>query len=109
MNGILLCLFINGNTAAANVMAIALGLGIILEAARHVASALVNIFTFLLPLGAWLWERATDRQYSDHPGEYGLTLMMFVVPSLAIAAVNLYLFLPPLRRWWQDEKSVGRT
>jgi hypothetical protein len=81
------------------VVAAALSVGILLEFAGSAAAAPLNVVSFLHGPFSWLWERMHDVNFQDHPGEYRLTLVVFVIPCLVIVAVNLIFYVPPLLRW----------
>jgi hypothetical protein len=47
-----------------------------------------------------------DANFKDHPGEYGLTLVLFVIPCLVIVTVNLFFYVPPLLRWRRGQGTT---
>ena len=99
-NGLLLFGVLTGRPSLSNgVVAAALSVGILLEFAGNAAAALLNVVSFLYVPVFWLWEREHDANFEDHPGEYGLTLVLFVIPCLVIVAVNVFFYVPPLLRW----------
>jgi uncharacterized protein YaaW (UPF0174 family) len=111
-NGLMLFGLLAGSTSvskrvaiANGVIAAALSAGILLELTGAVAAALVNVVSFLYGPLRWVWERVHDANFEDHPGEYGLTLVLFVIPCLVIVAVNLLFYVPPLLRWRHGERT----
>jgi hypothetical protein len=100
INGLIVCGLLAGGQSVSNgVLAVALSAGILLEFAGSAAAALLNVIAFLYVPFFWVWERMHDPNFEDHSGEYNLTLVLFVIPSLVVAAVNLFLYVPPLLRW----------
>jgi hypothetical protein len=106
-NGLLLYGFLTGEPSVGNsVAAAALSAGIFLEFAGSAAAALLNVVSFLYVPLSWVWERMHDADFERHPGEYGLTLVLFVIPCLGIVAVNLFFYVPPLLRWRRGQGTT---
>jgi hypothetical protein len=106
-NGLLLYGFLTGEPSVANSVATAaLSAGIFLEFAGSAAAALLNVVPFLFVPASWVWKRMHDANYQDYAGEYGLTLVLFVIPCLVIVAVNLFFYVPPLLRWRRGQGTT---
>lgn len=106
-NGLMLFLLLNGRPSVSNsVVAGLLLAGILAEFAGSAAAALLNVVSFLyVPLG-WVWERLHDADFPDHPGEYSLTLVLFVIPCLLVVLVNMFFYVPPLLRWRREQRTT---
>jgi hypothetical protein len=106
-NGLMLCGLLNARPSVSHsVVAAALAVGILLEFAGSAAAALLNVAPFLYGPFGWLWERMHDVNFQDHPGEYSLSLVVFVLPCLVIVAVNLVFYIPPLLRWRRRQGTM---
>ena len=110
-NGLMLYGLLTGgpgvsNSVAAVVVSAALSAGILLELAGSAAAALLNVVSFLYAPLSWVWGRMHDANFKDHPGEYGLTLVLFVIPCLVIVTVNLFFYVPPLLRWRRGQGTT---
>ena len=105
-NGLMLYGLLNSQPSDSGIVtAAALSMGILLEFAGSKIAALLNVVAFLYVPLSWVWERTHDANVADHQGEYGLTLMLFVVPCLVIVAVNLLFYVPPLLRWRRGQST----
>jgi hypothetical protein len=110
-NGLMLYGFLTGgpsvsNSVAAVAVSAALSAGILLELAGSAAAALLNVVPFLCVPVNWVWERMHEANFEDYSGEYGLTLVVFVIPCLVIVAVNLFFYVPPLLRWRRGQGTT---
>jgi hypothetical protein len=89
-NGLMLCGLLNSApTASHGVEAAAPAVGILLEFAGSAPAAPLNVASLLYGPFGRVWDRMYDVNFQDHPGEYGLSLMAFVIPCLVIVIVNL--------------------
>ena len=99
VNAIVICALTTGQTRANRVGIVVLMIGIVFELGRSAFALVVNVGAFLCVPLAWVWERAHAKDVTGFAdGEYGISLVLFVFPSVIVAAVNLYFYLPVLRR-----------